>query len=648
MLNILLAFGAVLAFAFVLHALFDIKSGVSPLLALCAMVLTSVIFAMADLLKAGVLISLVAAYGSFVFAVYKNRDGIKTKAVSFFSAPVILLCASSALMLVFLAVRQPLMSSWDEFSFWGTARKLVKEHEAIYTFYSSSMLGSSIPPAMPVLSYIFQRFTPQFCEWTCFFAYDVLLFACMAAAARTAGDDWHRSVPVYITAFLTPFIFQFTARVSFIQNTYISAYSDMPMAFLFAGRVAVYLCENKGLRGLLSASLPLAVLVFVKDMGFALARIAVFIIFFDSIVCVRIPKGKFLKTAAGKLVAAAAMFLVACVSFVGWSMHLSSVSGVNRTDFGGSSQMGMAQIIISGFTQLLIGPADEKFAAVRDMMFSAFFDRKTAMAGSGFFVVCMIAAVLFAAFLSADRNGKKRRASLLATGAIGFAGYYIFHLFLYVYVFRDDAYNLASYERYMNIYYAGWFVVAVCMLAACRQKKRIFGGASLLAVCLAATALFVRYTDSGNLFVACDENYPSFRKNVMMKTDYIRPYIDKEDVIYCYSGGDDGMRWFIYTYELSDNYIVPDKYIEVYGLEQPEKMEKYQRELRKYFIEKGVTHILIDNSSAEFVENFGDLFDVPMNEIGLDSLGYYKVNYTDDGFYFTLEKGGYIADGKDF
>ena len=648
MLNILLAFGAVMAFAFALHTLFDIKSGITPLLALCAMILTGVIFAMADLLQAGVVISLLAAYGSLAFAVYKNRGGIRTKAVSFFSAPVILFCASSGLMLAFRAVRQPMMSSWDEFSFWGMARKLVKERDAIYTFYSSSMLGNSIPPAMPVLSYIFQRFTPQFCEWTCFFAYDVLLFACMAAAARTAGDSWHRSVPVYITAFLTPFIFRFTARVSYIQNTYISAYSDMPMAFLFAGRVAVYLCERKGLRGLLSVSMPLAVLVFVKDMGFALARVAVFVIFFDSLVCEQAPKGQFFKTAALKLAAAAAMFLVACAAFAGWSVHLSGVSGVDRTDFGGSSQMGMAQIIISGFRQLLIGPADEKFAAVRDMMFSAFFDRKTAMAGSGFIVVCVIAAVLFAAFVSADRNGKKRRAALLTTGAVGFAGYYIFHLFLYVYVFRNDAYNLASYERYMNIYYAGWFVMAVCMLAACRQKKRIAGGASLLAVCLAATALFVRYTDSGNLFVSCDENYASFRKNVMLKTDYIRPYISEEDVIYWYSSGDDGMRWFIYTYEFTDNYIAPDIYIDVYGLEQPEKMEKYQRELREYFIEKGVTHILIDNSSAEFAENLGGLFDVPMNDIGLDSLGYYKVNYTDDGFYFTLEKGGYIADGKDF
>ena len=186
MLNILLAFGAVMAFAFALHTLFDIKSGITPLLALCAMILTGVIFAMADLLQAGVVISLLAAYGSFAFAVYKNRGDIRTKAVSFFSAPVILFCASSGLMLVFRAVRQPMMSSWDEFSFWGMARKLVKERKAIYTFYSSSMLGNSIPPAMPVLCYIFQRFTPQFCEWACFFAYDVLLFACMAAAARNS------------------------------------------------------------------------------------------------------------------------------------------------------------------------------------------------------------------------------------------------------------------------------------------------------------------------------------------------------------------------------------------------------------------------------------------------------------------------------
>lgn len=133
----------------------------------------------------------------------------------------------------------------------------------------------------------------------------------------------------------------------------------------------------------------------------------------------------------------------------------------------------------------------------------------------------------------------------------------------------------------------------------------------------------------------------------MVKADFIRPYIDSEDVIYCYSGYDDGLRWFIYTFEFSNNYIVKDFTVDTRGLDGAQIKEKCQWEMKKYFLEKGVSHILIDSSSAEFVEIYGELFDVHMNDIGMDSMGYYKVNYTDDGLYFTLEKGGYIADGKD-
>lgn len=648
MLNILLAFCAVMALAFALHTLFDIKSGVSPLLSLCTVILVNLLAGLAGMLKAGAVAGYLLAAGLFALSLYKNKTVIKQQAAGFFTAPVIMFIISSGFMFLFLAAKQPLMGSWDEFSFWGTARKLVKEHDALYTFYQSSMLGTSIPPAMPVLCYFFQRFGAGFCEWACFFAYDVLIFACFAAVASSAQDRWPVAAGVYISAFLIPFIFRFTGPVSYIQTVYITVYSDLPMAGLFAGRFAVYLNSRKNSAGTTAVCLPLAVLVFVKDMGLALAAVCVFVMFFDSLLSAENLKENTLKKIRGRAVAAVAMLAVCAAAFVGWSAHLSAASGINRTDFGGSSQMGMVQIVLNGLKELLLGPAGEKFTAVKSAMFSAFFNRKVAMPGSGFAVVCLTAAVILAAFTVADKKDKPRRLSLMATGSIGFAGYYIFHLFLYVYVFRDDAYGLVSYERYMNIYYTGWLLMALCMLAVCRQGRRKNAAGALV---LTLTAVFARlfgfYADSGNLFVACNENYPSFRKNVMVKADFIRPYIDSEDVIYCYSGYDDGLRWFIYTFEFSNNYIVKDFTVDTRGLDGAQIKEKCQREMKKYFLEKGVSHILIDSSSAEFVEIYGELFDVPMNDIGMDSLGYYKVNYTDGGLYFTLEKGGYIADGKD-
>lgn len=667
MINVIVSLAAVAALAYALYSLAGIKAAVCPLVSVSLVSVACTLAGMAGLLKAGAGLVTAACFALMGAAVYRDRKNIKRALAGFFTAPVILFAVSCGAMLVFLAVKQPLMSGWDEFSFWGISRKLIKNHDALYTFFPSSMLGTSIPPAMPVLCYFFQRFSPAFTEWICFFAYDVLLFACFACFAGIAEDrDWLSSVMVYISAFLVPFIFRFTAKVSYMETTYISTYSDLPLAMLFAGSVASYLAVKKAavpaagpdtiavippagsyLRRVLVPLAPLAMLVMVKDMGLALGFVAVFIIFVDMTATEN--AGRALKAGplAKKAGAAALMLAVVCAGFVLWSVHLSAVADLDRSDVGGERQMGMVQIVFTGLKELLVGPQSDKFVQVKELMTAAVYSRKVCMLGSGVAVVAVIFAIYAAAFVLGDKTGRKRRAAMFLAAFTGFAGYYVFHLLLYVYVFRNDAYTLASYERYMNIYYAGWMCMALVTLAAVRRQGKVPAGCAQAALMLAFAAVFAYYTDRGNIFVSCDDNYPSLRRNIMKKADFIRPYIGREDVIYCYNGDDSGRRWFIYTFELSDNYLVPDIYIETYGLDRRQSASKCQQELRSYFLEKGVTHVLVDSSSQFFVDNYGELFDVPMDEIGLTSLGYYKVNYTDSGFYFTLEKGGYIADGKD-
>ena len=116
----------------------------------------------------------------------------------------------------------------------------------------------------------------------------------------------------------------------------------------------------------------------------------------------------------------------------------------------------------------------------------------------------------------------------------------------------------------------------------------------------------------------------------------------EDDVIYCYSGGDNSERWFMYTFEFADNYLVEDLAVDVRGLDEEQTREKYRQSLYERFKQTGVTHVLIDNSSDFFVKTFGDLFDVPMDDVGLNSVAYYKVNYTRDFFNFTLVAMEYI------
>ncbi|MDQ9761409.1 hypothetical protein RFZ45_21540, partial [Acinetobacter baumannii] len=61
------------------------------------------------------------------------------------------------LLALFLAWQQPMPTQWDEFSFWATAAKVVKNNDALYTMVAQTNLEArSYPAALPVLSYLFQ------------------------------------------------------------------------------------------------------------------------------------------------------------------------------------------------------------------------------------------------------------------------------------------------------------------------------------------------------------------------------------------------------------------------------------------------------------------------------------------------------------
>lgn len=639
LLNSFIALLAVLAFAFALSALFKIKPAFTPLVSLAVLVDLSVIFALVNMLKAGVAFSYGLAFGLFAFALYKNRDSLKEKARRFFSPGVILFIVSCLAMLVFLAYKQPLMYEWDEFSFWGISQKLVKNRDALYTYYKSSMIGNSTPPTLAVLSYFFQRFNPAFTEWISYFGYDVMFFACYAAfTAPFEKKSWNSAFAVYLFGFLSPYIFEVYTKIIYLEPVYISSYADIPLGVVFAGAVALALFADSGKSRDILAVLPvLMFLTLIKDMGFALSCIVIFIFFFDAVAGKKNFSFACLKGFWGKCRAAASMLAVTVAAFMSWAIHMAKVMEVNRFELGGRTNMGMAQMLITGVKELLIGPKSEKFVIIQGQMIDAFFHTKLSFLGSGVVITAMVLGLFTLSFVLSDKTGKKRTVAMALSSAVGFVGYYIFHLFLYVYIFKDNAYGLVSYNRYIYPYYIGWLCLAVFSLClAVKNGRKAWAKAGLFVFVAVIFRMFTYFTRYDCLFIEANQLTYTTRISVKSKADAIRKYVGEDDVIYCYSGGDNSERWFMYTFEFADNYTVEDLAVDVQGLDERQAREKYRQSLYERFKQMGVTHILIDNSSEFFVKTFGDLFDVPMNDVGLDSVAYYKVNYTQDFFNFTL------------
>lgn len=156
---------------------------------------------------------------------------------------------------------------------------------------------------------------------------------------------------------------------------------------------------------------------------------------------------------AAKWTYSACLVLAPLVTYFGWAQHMAMTLGVSRSNLGGDRNMSPVQLLLTGLGELFGIGRTERFSRVMGEMWRAFYSTKLTMFnvgsqnggvgrivnGSGAVVVALILAILLGAFLL--EKGRRRRGiawfSLWST--LGFAAYYIFIGFTYVYVFSEAA-----------------------------------------------------------------------------------------------------------------------------------------------------------------------------------------------------------------
>lgn len=560
--------------------------------------------------------------------------------------------ASSVFMFIILSTKNPSISQWDEFSFWATSQKLTKAHGAIYSFYDSSLIGKTTPPALAVLSAFFQPIGTGYLEWKAFFAYDVLLFSAFSAwTAAFKKERWHYSVITYLFGFLTPFIFEVYTKIVYLAPIYISLMADIPLGVVFAGAVAVYLFgKREGCDKYPLALVPvLVMLTQIKDMGFAFSLIIVFIVFCDMIFAQKDFVFLKIKGLLGKITVAAVLGSSIIISFMSWTFHMGRVLSENRFELGGDRNMGMAEMLITGIKELLSSDKSQKFLDMQSEMINALLAKPVSIFGNGIITILIITAIfIFAAVLAKRKEDIIRIISLYTTGAIGFIAYYIFHIFIYAYIFKANAYGLPSYERYVYPYYIAWLamgVMAVC-ISIKNPRKPLVAQCGLYAFVLGTFGLFSYYVSLENTFIAYNGEYNSAAKNVAATVDMLGDAVGSEDRIFCYSDANDsGQRWFIYTYELSPNVIVRDmNWFDGSEMNVNEYAYQWRENLIDYMRENKITHFLLDYGSENLQLAFGEALGNHVEQYGLLATAYFKVKYIgEDEVRFELVKKGQVG-----
>lgn len=670
----MVTFGALVCLCIFCTKKWNVPAGISPLFVLYATILWYSVLASVNLLFPAGILWFAAAVLALVWLVRKRGEirwkELITPSTAFF------LVASVAVIAVF-AVRQPLFMEWDEFSFWGIAPKVVKSTGQLYTFQPQGLRVTSYVPGLVMLDEAFQFLGTSFAPWKVFAAYDILMFAIFAAGLYTLERRrWNLAVPAALLLCMVPYLMTMYQRDINVSPLYMCSYADIPMGLLFGAPLVVYfLAKEKTPVVLLCAVMGVTVECMSKDMGFALCLIAAALICFDLLF---LEKGEVrfarLRGTGAKWCWIVSMVAAPVAAFFGWAAHMGAVTGANRFDIGGEQNMGMVQMVVTGIVELFSPNKSEKFVQVMGNMAQAFYSTKLTMFsvgsqdgtvgrylnGSGLIVTLVILLVLAVAFVYEDKRGRKAVGWFALWSVLGFAAFYIFTGFTYVYVFKEaEAAALSSYNRYIYPYYIGWFIAALAFLLRSlkRAKPASVGAGFLLALTLGCGWRVTSFVQPQLSVVDYSDGYFAGRKRDIAMVEQAKQFLTSDDRVFYVSQSDDGKNWFIHYYE-----FYPDVQLDYsfgggqlsadFEIREGAFSSDYPAEDREAFIGKtltpevlcayleatGCTALYLDDIDEVFIDTYADLF-----ADGLESEArLYRIVGTGDAMRFEpVEGGGY-------
>ena len=553
----MVSFAALLSIAIFTIKILNIPSAIAPLTAVSFTMLYFSVAGCLNVLVAAGWIYFTTALAMLIYILAKKRNRF-FEDISSVGFAIFIICG--LLVILLFSYKQPLFTEWDEFSFWGSAAKLVKMNNELFT---NAKIGwawaATQKPGLVVLGYFF-NFFGGYAEWRICVGYDILFLSVFSAVVATVEKNkWHIAVPFFFLSFVTPYAFTLYRTILKPYSLYMSALSDIPMAAMFGGVICLYYALSIKNKPLWPVAAAIGALTMTRDTALPLALVAAGIIAVDILLCGKEAKFLSVKGIYAKLCNISVIFITPILCFVGWAKYISTVLNVDVTgNIGGTEKIGMFGMVLSGVKQLIGIDTTEKFSVIMGKMFSSFFEVNLTVIGSGFRVVMLILIVVLIAILASPERTHRIRCVIFAVfSTLGFAAYYLFIGFCYVFIFKDiESSSLMSYERYIYSYYIGWFLAALFLLCyTAVRKAKLFTGVPEISA-LAITALFVARLSNiitpGMSFIDYDKGFLYERQVQVDKSNQIREIISKEEdtKIFFIGQGDDGGRWFSYSSEL--------------------------------------------------------------------------------------------------
>lgn len=642
--DVVIAFGAILAVCMFLVQKFHLPSSLAPLATLS---LTMLWFSVAGIF--GVLVPL--GYLYYALALTAGAVAIwdlwrKKSSFSCFVSPGFLFFLGTSLVfLIYLAVRQPVVAVWDEMSFWGTAAKITKLDNTLYTVSPLSQIWewtATQKPGMIALGYWIQFFGKGFAAWKLYLAYDLLLFACFSAViGALETKNWKLWIPTAIAGFVSPWFFTIYQRETTLRPVYMDSYGDIPAGVLAAGAVAFWFAlRQNNQKGVWFVPVILTSALYVKDNTMPIAMMAFGIIALDCLLF-GLPQEDSQKKA--KVWAKRTGVVASCIGAMGagyllWSHH-AAIAVQMRAEQGGmgTTSMSLGAVLKNGFQMLLapntVSPQitekyQPKFDQVSQDMVHAFLKVSITMAGPCLTALLFITLLFVAVAIFSPKEQRLRMALLGGSVVVGFFAYYLVILFSYVFIFKDfQAASLDSYNRYIYPYLLFAFLVALAFLANASVGR--IKGEPLTAVALGVSVLMLVRFSSLMMpqFTILDYPEPYFdqlkesEQNAQRVIDAVEP----DARIFYVRQGDNGEYWFRQSYNLLPLITDPSGSLDeqkgwsggmggTFGLAELANGDIYYHpytpeQLSSYLLEKECDYVYVEQSDEIFQQSYHHMFE---------------------------------------
>jgi hypothetical protein len=367
----------------------------------------------------------------------------------------------------YLLTRGMQLSSWDEFSHWGTIVKATFLYDAVGPYNPVELGFRSYPPSLSLFEYFVTKLGGAWLEGNIFFAYQLIIWSLFTPfLAQFSWRRWGQLLMVVPLVFIAPLAFFNSLNVTLI---------DPLLGLLFGYALAIaYVGNILQWRLALHVGLSIFMLTLAKDAGTFMAALVVVLYLVRLFAAKKINPEEWSWRRFAILGSIPTLSLVA--SNQSWSALVSA--RVEAPAFSSPIDIGAFFGALRGE-----GPAywQEILSTFGFGISNYPINNDGALAIPQLQLIVLFALVLAGfEWMVSRRMGRKFGLASVATVSVGAIIYTYGLLILYLFRFGEyEAVRLASYERYLGTYWAGiaLFValVAIWLVAGSSSSEPVKG-----------------------------------------------------------------------------------------------------------------------------------------------------------------------------